>query len=209
MRTTLIRSLSCVGLAVLASGCGDVARLGRSPVQVTTILLQAAPGSNPSQFGNPLLSDVETLLTTPAPCTPQAPCATFFNDLGQITMALLLKNPGSVASPNAPSLLNQVTFTRYRVEYTRTDGRNVQGVDVPFAFDSAVTFTVSAGGTSTNGFELVRNIAKREAPLLALRTSGVIISTIAEVTFYGKDQTGSEVTASGRMAVNFGNFADQ
>lgn len=209
MRTTLIRSLGCVGLALLVSGCGDVARQGRSPVQVTIVGFQGAPGSNPSQVGNPLLSDVETLITTPAPCTPTAPCATFFNDLGQITMALLLKDPGFAETPNAPSLLNQVTFKRYRVEYTRTDGRNVQGVDVPFAFDSAVTFTVSAGGTSTNGFELVRNIAKREAPLLALRTSGVIISTIAEVTFYGNDQAGNDVTASARMAVNFGNFADQ
>ena len=46
-------------------------------------------------------------------------------------------------------------------------------------------------------FTLVRNIAKDEAPLQALTVNGVIISTIAEVTFYGHDQTGREVSAVG------------
>jgi hypothetical protein len=37
----------------------------------------------------------------------------------------------------------------------------------------------------------------------------VIISTIARVTFYGRDQTGREVTVTGpQISVNFGNFAD-
>jgi hypothetical protein len=36
----------------------------------------------------------------------------------------------------------------------------------------------------------------------------VIISTVAEITFYGHDQTGREVSATGRLGVNFGNFAD-
>jgi hypothetical protein len=36
----------------------------------------------------------------------------------------------------------------------------------------------------------------------------VIISTIAEVTFYGHDQTGREVSVVGRLTVDFGNFGD-
>jgi hypothetical protein len=34
------------------------------------------------------------------------------------------------------------------------------------------------------------------------------ISTIAEITFYGRDQAGNEVTAVGMMNVNFGDWAD-
>jgi hypothetical protein len=186
-----------------------VARQGRSPVQVVIVAIQGASGANPGQFGNPVSSDVETIVTTPAPCSAQTPCATLFNDIGQVTMSLLLKDQGPVATPVAPSLLNQVTITRYRVEYRRTDGRNVPGVDVPFPIDSAVTFTVPPGGTYSAAFELVRHTAKREAPLLALRISGLIISTVADVSFYGRDQAGNDVAATASLTVNFGNFGDR
>ena len=49
------------------------------------------------------------------------------------------------------------------MRYIRADGRNTPGVDVPYGFDGALTATVS--GSTTVGFELVRHIAKEEAPL--------------------------------------------
>ena len=55
---------------------------------------------------------------------------------------------------------------------------------------------------------VVRLQAKMEAPLQALAATGNIISTIAELTFYGRDQTGREVIATGRMSINFGDYAD-
>jgi hypothetical protein len=36
----------------------------------------------------------------------------------------------------------------------------------------------------------------------------IVISTIAEITFYGHDQTGRDVSVTGRINVNFANFAD-
>jgi hypothetical protein len=123
-------------------------------------------------------------------------------------MRLILKSPGSATVVTAPSALNSVTFTRYHVEYRRTDGRSAQGVDVPFAFDSAATFTVPASGSVTAGFEIVRNVAKAEPPLRALVTNGNIISTLAEVTFYGRDLAGNEVVATGTVGISFGNFGD-
>ena len=35
-----------------------------------------------------------------------------------------------------------------------------------------------------------------------------LISTVAEITFYGKDQAGNDVVATGTMSVNFGDFGD-
>ena len=93
------------------------------------------------------------------------------------------------------------------MRFTRTDGRNKPGVDVPYGFDGAISITVS-GGEASAGFEIVRHTMKQEAPLQALAFSGVIIATIAEVTFYGQDQAGHEVSVTGRMSVNFGNFGD-
>ncbi len=61
-------------------------------------------------------------------------------------------------------------------------------------FDGAMTFTVTA--ERTESFELVRHMAKEEAPLAALGASPVIILTIAEITFYGHDQTGRSVSTT-------------
>ena len=82
------------------------------------------------------------------------------------------------------------------------------GVDVPYAFDGAVTATIAAGGTGSTGFELVRHVAKGESPLVQLIESPNTISTIADVTFYGSDQVGNDVSATGSMLVEFGNFGD-
>jgi hypothetical protein len=122
-------------------------------------------------------------------------------DVATVTLSLGLKDPLAPSSPT-----QSITIDRYRVVYTRADGRNTPGVDVPHPFDSAMTLTVS--GSSTATFTLVRQVAKAEAPLGSLATSPVIISTVAEVTFFGRDQAGREASVSGRLGVDFGNFAD-
>jgi hypothetical protein len=101
-----------------------------------------------------------------------------------------------------------VTIDRYRVEYRRADGHNTQGVDVPFAWDSAFTITVPPDEDAVAGFQIVRQSAKSEAPLRALIQSGNIISTIAVVTFYGHDQAGNQVSASANIGIDFADFAD-
>ena len=124
-------------------------------------------------------------------------------DSGQATLTLQMKDLGGLG----PSAVNSITITQYRVEYIRSDGRNVEGVDVPYAFSSAVTATVS--GTSTVAFTLVRAQAKHEAPLKALGGHGGAqhINTIARVTFYGRDQTGREVSVTGNIEVSFADWA--
>jgi hypothetical protein len=122
-------------------------------------------------------------------------------DAAEVSLSLGLKDPLAPSSPT-----QSITIDRYRVVYTRADGRNTPGVDVPHPFDSAITLTVS--GTASTSFTLVRQVAKAESPLGALATSPVIISTIAEITFFGRDQAGREASVTGRMGVDFGNFAD-
>jgi len=201
-------SILVVGaLAGASTSCGEyVQDQGRSPSQIVIESLTGARGNTPTELGSPLVSDVETVVTTPDPCTTTSPCPTVFNDIGQVTMSLVLKDPGQAGIDSTPSLLNQVTFNRYRVEYRRPDGRNTPGVDVPYPIDSAVTFTVPKDSNVTASFELVRNTAKRESPLRELRASGLVLSTIANVTFYGRDQAGNDVTAIGSIGVNFGDF---
>ena len=195
-----------LALAVVASGCGELAQQGRGPSQATVAQLEAAPGVKPSDLGGTLASDVITnVKRTVNGVEVRVP--TVFGDPGRVTMTVAMKD----ASITAPTDNNAVTFTRYRVVYRRTDGRNTPGVDVPYAFDGAATFTVSPGGEAKVPFELVRIQAKFEAPLAQLTTGGspaIAISTIAEVTFYGHDQTGREVQVTGMIGVDFANWAD-
>jgi hypothetical protein len=193
--------------ALTATGCGDMATESRAPVQLTIMSLTAASGAQPDDLSGTLRSDVITNVQQTVN-GQQVEVPTIFNDNGSVTFALILKNPGGPVSPSEPSLLNQVTVTRYRVVYRRTDGRNTPGVDVPYPFDSAFTVTVPADGTVTSGFQIVRHSAKQEAPLRALAFNPDIISTIADVTFYGQDQVGNEVSAVGTIGIDFGNFGD-
>jgi hypothetical protein len=206
MNRTGIGSLALLG--ALSAGCaGDLATQGRSPVQLVINSLAAASGAAPDVLGTTLLSDVQTLVPRDINgTTVQVP--TTFNDVGEVLMELILKDPGQPGILAVPTALNAVTISRYRVAYRRTDGRNTPGVDVPFPFDSAVTFTVPVDGGVAAGFEIVRNTAKLEAPLANLRANPDIISTITEVTFYGRDQAGNDISVTGTIGINFGNFAD-
>jgi hypothetical protein len=164
-------------------------------VVITELL--AASGAEPTKLQNTLFSDVITVVDEEA---------SVFADLGSVTFQLQMKDPGTGGSPTTPSTANQITIDRYHVRYIRADGHNIEGVDIPYAFDGGMTITVQTNMTGT--FELVRHMAKHEAPLQALRSNGVIITTIAEVTFYGHDQTGRSVSTTGKIAVEFGNFGD-
>jgi len=198
----LVAGLGAVAMSVTLAGCGnEFVRDSRSPVRLVV-------NSVEWHDQNTVLADVITLRRTPAPCTATSPCPTVLNDMAVVNFSLLLRDPGNPASPSSPSLLNQVTVNRYRVQYRRADGHNIPGVDLPYDFDSAFTLTVPATGTAEGAFQIVRHSAKEEAPLAALRFSNDIISTIAEVTFYGRDQAGNEVSASANIGIDFGDFAD-
>ena len=189
-------------LAAAASGCGDFARQGTGPSLATVASLEAQSGAEPGEFNGTLSSDVLTLVKKTIDGA-EVRVPTIFGDGARARLIVEGKNPST-----APTALNSVTFTRYRVRYVRSDGRNVPGVDVPFPFDSAVTVTVPSGGEAQAGFDLVRVVAKSEAPLVGLVANQDFITTIAEVTFYGKDHAGNDVTASGNIGVTFGNFGD-
>jgi hypothetical protein len=195
-----------VVLSCLAAACTGAERQGRSPAHLVVGALEAASGAAPSTFGGTLASDVVTIVTRVA--DDEIPYPTVFEDLGRVEFGLALKDPGGATVATQPSTSNFVTVTRYTVRFLRADGRNTPGVDVPYAFDGAFTVTVGAE-TRIATFVLVRSQAKREAPLAGLAASaGAVLSTIAEVTFYGADQAGRAVKVVGRIGINFANWSD-
>ena len=200
--------LAALALAVGVAGCGKASRTGRSPVYLVITNLQGASGADPSKMSAVLYSDVVTLVKSGGSNTEKVP--TIYPDLGQVTFQLSMKDVGQQGNPTGPEPNNAVTLNRFHVEYHRTDGRNTPGVDVPYGFDGAMTFTVAGNDASSGAFEIVRIQAKEEAPLIQLAGAGgaIAINTIADVTFYGKDVAGNDVQANGSISVNFADWAD-
>jgi hypothetical protein len=197
MKERLLQLAAAFGMAAIllaSTSCGNVQ--GKAPSFLIIDSLGGASGAAPGQYGGTLQADVMTK-------------GSFFEDLGQAQLRIELKDQGAPGATSSPSPLNAITVNRYHVSYHRADGRNVQGVDVPYAFDGAVTATVTASSTQLV-FALVRIQAKQEAPLLQLALHGgaLAIATIADVTFYGHDQAGNEVSQTGSISINFADWAD-
>ena len=192
-------SLAGLILATLAmTSCGDVVRTGRGPVVLVMNSLTGGTAATPY-----LLSDVVKEPACVPATTPPTICPTVVNDVGAASLTVVMKD-----STLTPTTNNQVTISRYHVMFRRADGRNTPGVDVPWAFDGAVTVTIEAGNSASAGFELVRHTAKTESPLFELRRNPNVISTTADVTFYGQDLVGNDISVTGHMLVDFANFGD-
>ena len=191
--------LVLVGCALSFGACiNDKITASRSSVSLVIERIGAAPGgTNEDPIPTLLQSDVLTN-------------GGVFEDVARVTTRLAFKDPGTAENPSSPTSANFVTIDRFRVEYTRTDGRNTPGVDVPYPWDGAVTFT-TVSGIQTAEFTLVRASAKLEPPLRGLRNLGgdtIIFNTIVTITFFGFDQTGAEVIAIGTIGINFADWAD-
>jgi len=207
------RWLTACGLAMLAVAgsvsCGrQNTDTGRGPSYLYIESLTAASGAKPDSYGNVLQSDVITNVIVQVG-SEQMRSPTIFEDAGRVVLRMALKDVGAANAPTGPTLVNSITVTRYRVVFKRADGRNTPGVDVPHAFDGAATGTFDSNG-GTLAFSIVRAQAKLEAPLKALRGGGgdIIISTIAEITFYGRDQNGNDTSVTGMMSINFADWGD-
>lgn len=188
-----VRLAVAIGCAAALTSCGQAVRQGQgNSYLILTSLTGSAGGTAAGTFTTSLLSDVVTVVDG---------VSSTFNDTGRASFTLAMKD-----SLTTPSTVNSITITQYRVEYIRTDGHNIQGVDVPYTIDGPLTATVA--GSSTVSFTLVRHTAKQEAPLRTLRSGASPLTVIARVTFYGADQTGRGVSVSGQMEITFSNFGD-
>jgi hypothetical protein len=205
LKPQAMRLLAAVVCAVSAASCGsELLRTGRAPVILFVEQVSGARGNDATTFATPLLSDVQTIVDD---------SATIFNDVGRASLRTEMKDQSALLSGGATTIspLNAVTIHRYRVTFRRADGRNTPGVDVPFSFDGGTSATIQPGESSDVVFDLVRHASKSEPPLRNLIAGGgvMFINAIAEVTFFGRDLNGNEVTATGVIDVVFADFGDE
>ncbi len=129
-------------------------------------------------------------------------------DVGSATVRAETLDPAPLMGTSS---FNDILVTRYTVSYSRTDGKNVPGVDVPYPFEGSLSALVKVGSTTTFSFIVVRAVAKLEQPLIKLadsRAEGVLQVT-AKIDFYGQDMTNNKVKATGYLTIYFANYVDQ
>jgi len=123
-------------------------------------------------------------------------------DTVTVTVALRNKNPTLGGGVQGDVIINQ-----YEVRYSRSDGRSLEGVDVPHTVNGGIGSSVTVGGTTSVPIEVVRRQAKLEPPLSGI-TGYDIVSMNAEITIGGQTVAGDSVSASGRMQIDFANYGD-
>lgn len=191
-------------LAVVLSlpGCStDLAKTGKADVllEITQITGQTENGGTAGTAASVLLSDVLFK-------------GGVFNDNANISMICIPKNPNSALATND---FQAVSLDSYEVHYTRADGRNTEGIDVPFSISGAMSgFVPVTIGTAVTpsivAIIVVRHQAKFEPPLslLAHLGQGELLTTIATITVHGHTLAGQEVSATGQLEIVFADFAD-
>ena len=162
----------------------------------------AASGADPGKFGSTLFSDVITIIKDGETFRRSSP----INGAREFRTRAQRSRGADVAEFAGAEQLDHVD--RYHVQYIRADGRNTPGVDVPYPFDGAITVTV-IGRRRPTRFEIVRHACEAGSALSgARRDSRHHHRRSRRVTFYGHDQTGRAVSATAKIGIEFGNFAD-
>ncbi len=103
---------------------------------------------------------------------------------------------------------NDIFVTSYVVSYSRSDGKNQEGIEIPYSFDGALSTRVQVDAQTDVSFVIVRAVAKLEPPLVNLtkgRGEGEL-KTTARIDFYGHDTLGNKVKATGYLTIFFANY---
>jgi hypothetical protein len=136
--------------------------------------------------------------------------SSIFNDNGVAAIQTLPLDP--LLDPTMITPYMNVLVDQIDVVFKRTDGRNVEGVDVPYRFTQPMSMLVPINENLEIPFVLIRHVAKLEAPLLALRevtSQGIVLQLVAQVTIHGKDMGGHRLApVTGYISVWCSNFAD-
>ena len=130
------------------------------------------------------------------------------NDNGIASMTMMLLDPGMTGT----TYYQQIIVDQIDIYYTRSDGLNQAGRDVPHPFSQATYVMLTMGANVELPFILIQHTAKLESPLIDLVNDGQenILKLEAHITFHGHDVAGHRVQSqNGVISVYCANFADR
>jgi hypothetical protein len=195
-RQAMVMGLITVAATLGGGGCvPDWAKQGDAPV----ILLLTGINN-----GNVIDSDLRISSGSVCP------------DFAVLRLENHFKNPNVTTT----GFRHDFTIERYEVHYFRSDGRAVEGVDVPFHITGNLAQEVQEDSNATLSVEVVRRQAKVEPPLSQLvetpLTSGAngaagpfVVTMFAEITVWGRTTTGQVLNSNtARVQIDFADFGD-
>jgi hypothetical protein len=153
-------------------------------------------------------NEVDFLQSDVAVVNPDTGTTTVAADAAVVTFTAQTLDP---APWLGTSVYNDITVTSYAVTYSRSDGKNQEGVDIPYSFEGSLTAHVQIDQTTDVNFVIVRAVSKLEPPLLNLasgRGEGEL-KTTARIDFWGHDTLGNTVKATGYLTIFFANYVTQ
>jgi hypothetical protein len=176
---------------LVAAVCAALALAGCSAAYVENDTASVLLVVNSVAGGSPVLSDVRGTGGAIVNC--------------QATVSLTARSKNPVVSTSAAE---DVRVTRYTLSYHRSDGRNVEGLDVPYTISGNMTLLVPTSADSVEfSLDLVRHQAKLEPPLMNI-TGLQVVTMFAELTVYGQTVSEKAVTATGGVQITFADYAD-
>lgn len=186
-----------VVLLLQFSNCNKLENLTNSG---TKLILWSLMGEDSE--GNPttlVLSDVVTN-------------GSVFNDPASASFTSVLLDPTKIEKDDSTFYQN-VIIDQIDIEFSRTDGLNVEGKDVPYTFSQKTHLVVETGEAEpvSLGFILMQHNAKSESPLIELVNLGQehVLKLEAKITFYARDIGGYRLEpAVGYVSVWCANFGD-
>ncbi len=129
----------------------------------------------------------------------------YYADMATATLKVTTLDPDPITGT---SQYNDVMLDRYVISYTKPNGDNREGTDVPYSFEGTLTKTIGAGQQSTVSFVIVREVAKIEPPLFQLEDGYDVLQCTARVDIYGHDLANKKVMATAYLTIYFANYAD-
>ncbi len=196
IKSLLLGILLCV-LLLGFSGCNKLENVTNSSVKL--ILWSLTGVDKDGADTTTILSDVLTK-------------GSIFNDNVTGTFTSVLLDPTKVGASDS-TFYQHVIIDQVDVKFTRADGLNIEGVDVPYGFSQKVYLTLDTGETteSSLSFILIQHNAKLESPLVELVNLGQehVLKLEAKITFYARDLAGNRLEpAVGSISIWCSNFAD-
>jgi len=195
--TSLKRALGAAAMmiaVVFAAACNSVENKSQSASLLT---VQSITGKNIAGGEVPFLES--DILTGDGLWTA---------DSAKASLAVSTLDPNPIMGV---SQYNDIQVTRYVVSYSRTDGKNSPGIDVPLSFEGTLSLMIRVGQSESVEFIVVREVAKQEPPLSNLIGGymGEVINVTARVDFYGHDLANKAVKATGYLPIYFANFVNK
>jgi len=197
---SLVLILGIIGIFVFVigftGGCNKFENKSNSSLRLVVITITGA--SLEGELGSyTVFSDVITS------------SGSIINDIATATLRADLLNPQPI---EIPTHYQNVIVDQIDVSYSRTDGLNVEGRDVPYSFSQKVNETITAGGSLVLDFVIVQHNAKAESPLVELSNypnQEHVLKMEVHITIHSRDTGGSRLApAYGSISIWFGNFAD-